>query len=175
MDGLDIAVILGSGVKTKKFYEHLLDRLYNKISTRLIYFIPTTREGNDLDKYVEYAYKYMGDKEPSDRHPIFILGDITFEEFVQTPSIRFLDDPKPENYLLFVDDFIDTRTTMISSVNDAMSLGYDGDKIFFYNDYTELIYTPQNGSCLRFSSTRFSEREFEKRLNTNILETLLQK
>lgn len=116
MVGLDIAVVLGSGVNTKKFYEHLSDRLSRKLSTRLMYFIPTTHEGNDLGKYIEYAYKYMADKEPCERHPVFILGDITFQEFVQTPSIRFLGDPRPENYLLFVDDFMDTRYFSITII-----------------------------------------------------------
>jgi hypothetical protein len=170
MNGLDIVVTLGSGVVAEDFYKRLFDIQSKKRPTRLIYFIPTTSESKNRDKYYRYAVRGLADGNIYERNPIFILGVNNFQEFVNNPSIRFLDDPKPENYLLLIDDFVANGTTLINSIKDIESLGYIKKKIFFYNYFLDKLYDFKD-----YSGSKFSESKFEKRLNETVLENVLTK
>jgi len=52
--------------------------------------------------------------------------------FLHKPEIRFLDDPKPDNIALIVDDYRECGTTIRYTVGDLKKLGYKEENIFSY-------------------------------------------
>jgi len=129
--GLDIIVVLKKGIEAKNFYLGLYEEQSKIRNTRLIYFIPNNGVHKIKDKYNQFANR-MYDSQEGDHFPVYVLGNISLEDFASNPLIRFMDDPKPDNIALIVDEWFHTGLTLQSTVRDLKQLGYREKKIFGY-------------------------------------------
>lgn len=142
MKGLDIIVVLKSGLDEENYYSRKYESFSEKgINTRLLFYIPL-KFPDDLRESIncwDYnLYSFFSSKEhhcwqSEERRAFFIYPNkISFEEYISNPQVRLSDDANPNNAVLIVDDYMMSGDTMNRVMEDLKKLGYVDKNIFGY-------------------------------------------